>query len=401
MPDIPDQSNQVDPDIQPPANPDPNPNHIEVVPVVHDNEDGNGGTPPSGVPDGDNALVAQLVRGLTQALKPTMTSHTERDATATVVGNRRPYKKVSAFSSARPTDWLNWRHHFLQVVRINGWSDLEQRQQAAAAMEGEALSYTRDINPEPDVQHPSEYTIEDLLAEYEEVFMPRSESDTVVAEFNCAKQKADEDILRWSTRLRTLFIRSYPEENPDGVLLINRFVLGLRDKEVVSYVHENQPTSYFEARELAQRKAATKAFVHSSWQSTHGRSPGVGQVGNEGQVGNVAGKGRGQRMRERALRYGGIPQTPMPHLLKKKPACYFCESEDHVQVDCAAYKAARNRQAAPAARGARGGGRGGGRGWRGQRPSRPGGARVGAIPALEEEGVAEHAEEADTTEKGN
>ncbi len=36
-------------------------------------------------------------------------------------------KKVSAFSSAIPTEWLVWKKHFQTVAQINGWNDLRQR----------------------------------------------------------------------------------------------------------------------------------------------------------------------------------------------------------------------------------------------------------------------------------
>lgn len=264
-------------------------------------------------------------------------------------------RKVSTYTEATPGTWLVWRKHFRTVATINNWADLRQRREAAASMDGQAGKLVRDIEIEPILPAGAPaFTIDNLLTAYENQFMPPQESDLAISAFESATQMADETPILWAARCKELYVRAYPAGGPNDRALINRFNLGLADRDVATYVHEQRPLTFDAASTAAQQKTASKQFLTAQW-----RGGGRGQ--NRGGVGGI--NGIDNRWSE-----GG-------------PRCWFCQKKGHGQKNCTSYRTAAQAAQKKAGTAGTGGGNrrfgGGGRG-------RGGGNQVASIPPQEE-----------------
>ena len=219
-------------------------------------------------------------------------------------------KKVSLYSEATPASWLVWKKHFQVVATINEWNDERQRRELAASMEGQAGRLVRGIA----VDQVPAVNINQLLQQFEEKFMPAVESDLAVATFESAQQLADETPIVWSARCSELYLRAYPNGDPNSRILINRFTVGLIDREIASFVHEQRPQTYANATTAAQTKTASKMFIQAQWKGGGGRAKGgLNAIGD------------------------GITAVAK----KKKVTngrCFFCGEKGHLRRDCEEYQ---------------------------------------------------------------
>jgi hypothetical protein len=171
--------------------------------------------------------------------------------------------RLKAFSSTDAVEWMSWKTHYLKVCKINAWPNIRRVREARAAMAEKAARHTADIVPvyvadlaaNPPVQIT---TWQDLIARYQEKFMPPAAGVYSGAEYNIAKQISSEDVGGWHARLRDLYNRAYPVEEVDHNLpLIEKFVTQLINKEVGKFVFERDPATFAAALALAQTKTAT------------------------------------------------------------------------------------------------------------------------------------------------
>ncbi len=189
-------------------------------------------------------------------------------------------KKVSPFSTARPSDWLSFKRHFINVGGINHWNDPRCRRELAASMEGEAARLTRDL----DVMSPDYGDWEDLLAAFEAKFVPPVESDLAASAFETAVQEEHETPTLWAARLTELFMHAYPAD-ADNIALeavnarikIHRFTAGLRDPDVARYVHEQRALEFDDAVAAAQARTASNQFMMAQWGGARGGRRGGGR----------------------------------------------------------------------------------------------------------------------------
>ena len=250
----------------------------------------------------------EVIPGLNQAQVQALVG-----AITTAMGGRGG-RKVSSYTEATPSSWLVWKKHFRTVAEINEWGDLRQRREAAAAMEGQAGRLVRDIEVNPAA---GGRNIDQLLTLYENQFMPASESDLAIAAFEAASQSPEETPILWAARCRELFQRAYPAGGLDDRALINRFTVGLADREVALYVHEDAPATYNAASEAAQRKTASKQFIQAQWKNTGVGRKGFHSIGIEGSNG-------GQEVAKKRNN---------PNIV-----CHFCKGRGHIQRNCPEYK---------------------------------------------------------------
>lgn len=162
------------------------------------------------------------------------------------------------------------------------------------------------------------------------------ESDLAIAAFESAVQDAKETPILWGARAKELYTRAYPLQNVNDRVCINRFVVGLKDKEVAMYVHEQRPQTFEEANTQAQAKTASKQFLQSQWQ---GR--GADHGGRGAHISNIDGK-KGNNAGNRTF------------------GCWFCGDPAHMRKDCPDYKKTSKelRDKRKAAQGQKGGGGG-------------------------------------------
>jgi hypothetical protein len=137
--------------------------------------------------------------------------------------------RLKAFSSTNAVELMSWKTHYLKVCEINSWPNIRWVREARAAMAEKAARHTADVVPvyvadlaaNPPVQIT---TWQDLIARYQEKFMPAAAGVYSRAEYNIAKQISLEDVGGWHARLRDLYNRAYPGEEVDNNLpLIENF----------------------------------------------------------------------------------------------------------------------------------------------------------------------------------
>lgn len=126
-------------------------------------------------------------------------------------------------------------------------------------MRGEAATMTNDL------QVADFHGINPMLNAFEARFIPAAEGSLMRAEFRTTKQKPGESLLKFHTRMRTLFVRAYPNEAiPINRHLIDTFVAGIADPAIKMYVLDRTPDTYAEALTHAQTKEANLLTYQAS-----------------------------------------------------------------------------------------------------------------------------------------
>jgi len=255
-------------------------------------------------------------------------------------------KKLPAFSSGLPDDWVAWKATFKNVANLKAWEEDAKKNQLVAAMEGNAVRAVSHIDPAHNPARLNQpYTSRELMDAYDKTFMPVAASHLALTQYNMAKQGAGEAILSWHTRLRELFTRAYPakaDHSDTDEDLINKFVLGLAHPVVRDRTWDSHPYTFSLALETATSKAAgvlimrqTAGFGRGGG-SNDGAVLGITETGAVADLAALDGAGGGNPAR------GGRPLE-----------CFVCRSRDHLKRDCP-----------DRAKGRRGGG--GGSSWRGR-----------------------------------
>jgi hypothetical protein len=213
---------------------------------------------------------------------------------------------------------MAWRRHVEAVAAINDWDDNRTMLEVQAGLEGQAANVTGhiDINDFPNAHA--------LLEAVEEIFLPAAQSQLALGAFEVAQQVEGEPVMEWHARIRELFMRAYPGEDPNGSRnLTKTFSLGLAAEDVQEWVWEMQPNTFQEALVLANNKAAAMAMVA---QARTARSSGKSQLAK-------------QQFKLSALT--GQPSQGKGSFVKGGPrTCFFCKEAGHFQRECPLLKKA-------------------------------------------------------------
>ena len=297
-------------------------------------------------------------------------------AAAAVAHN--PTMKIPPLMEATPEAFLQWRRNATLAVALNNFDPQRARAAVAMSIQGEPFRLTSHINlrlhevPCPPV---AEYF--DTL---QTVFVPESGTQQSRHHFQTAYQLPEETVMGFHSRLRTLFIRAYPNDIPEASpILMDRFIEGLADKEVAKMVYFNQPHTYAECLAAADRLEAGQHLVDGV------RSP----------AGNVGAIRRGRSLPP--LPAANQRSPPQPGAARRDLICFNCQGKGHFQSDCPSPIQDRDGFARPAQppvhnRGGRGRGaarsRGGGRSTpnsnAGRAPPQGSQRRVAAMGRLED-----------------
>lgn len=212
--------------------------------------------------------------------------------------------KIWPFSSVNAADWIRYRRRFLEVKTVNRWTDETAKSQLVISFEGGAADATGHL------QGIEDETFNEYLLRCDNAFL--STSDMVAAKhaFQTTIQAAKESGLLWHNRIRGLFIRGYPNEDPEtSTFLINRYVMGTRHAYVREKLAEGDPLTLRDALAIVSRgesvlsvRAAT-ALIHG----VHSLSEPTG-----GEANAMSRKGR----------------RPMGN------GCWNCGIEGHIRIDC-------------------------------------------------------------------
>lgn len=213
-------------------------------------------------------------------------------------------KRLTVFASGEPTEWRTWRRNFETISIINGWNDIRQRREAAAAMEGAAALAIQDID------HENEPNIDHQLNEYENRFIPQAAGRLARAEFYESSQKATETIIQWHTRLRELFSRAYPARNvANDEQIIDQFVNNLLDSNIQSHVLDAAPNTYAAALDAAQSKMANQLILTKT-------------------------TGKGMHNVTKNIERTGIHYAQPTKDRRNDVKCWYCRREGHPRHEC-------------------------------------------------------------------
>jgi hypothetical protein len=269
----------------------------------------------------DPAALAQLLA----ACQP------QPHAAGAIAPERAGFTRLKAFSSTDAVEWMSWKTHYLEVCEINAWPNIRQVREARAAMSEKAARHMADVVPvyvpDPAAVPPVLVTTwQDLIARYQEKFMPAAAGVYSRAEYNIAKQISSEDVGGWHARLCDLYNRAYPGQEVDNNLpLIEKFVTQLINKEVGKFVFERDPKTFAGALVLAQIKTATDVTFKSA-----SRGASIHSFTKPSKNGvNYTGKGRGGR-RSGRRKSGGSPERREGEASK----CWICNSASHQRAKC-------------------------------------------------------------------
>ncbi len=190
-------------------------------------------------------------------------------------------KRLPAFSSAEPDDWIPWKNVFKTTVVIRGWDDVTARNHLANSMEGQANLRTSHIDifaDNPATRNP--WTASELLAAYNAVFLPEFGGQLARAHFKVAKQNDKETIQQWHARLRTLHSRADPNADTEMSLdLQEQFISGLRHPVVKDRTYNDFPRTYTEALHSATNREAALTVLNPSAMKAHNpNSPSLSQL---------------------------------------------------------------------------------------------------------------------------
>ncbi len=220
-------------------------------------------------------------------------------------GNKR---KLPEYTSGDPLQWLEWRVTYENIRTLNNWVENDVCvAQIKAAMGGYAAVAVQGINH----ADPGE-----LLNLYEAKFVTAAGSVQARQMFVSAKQQHNESITAWHTRVRTLYRRADVNANLETTKeLIDRFIFGLENRDVLEKTLDAQPANMTEALAQATAKAANVACMAE--QAGKKPPPGLNAMG--GSVDNADGaKGGGAYTADK----------------KQKMKCFKCQEFGHFKREC-------------------------------------------------------------------
>ena len=231
----------------------------------------------------------------------------ERSPTST---SSRPHNaKILDFSNLPGENFLAWRSQFQVIANYHRWTDEEAKQLAYAYMKGMALESVMDVRltgPE---------TIGEILDEYQNRFLPESDSQILRAQFTCVVQLPNESVQKLHARMRVLYHLAYPDPNTrNEVYLTEKFINALNNCEVQNYVRRRKPPTYTKALHIANEETS---FLLMDL-ATH--APSCFQAPIPGDNSFIA-----------ALK-AGCAETGKASTSRRK--CYYCDEEGHFMERC-------------------------------------------------------------------
>ncbi len=192
----------------------------------------------------------------------------------------------------------------LTTIEINGWSNVTARREMAVCITGEARDLISSVNLVGAVQLNQDFR--PVLQDIENLIIPSCDSDMTRAQLVSAKQEPNEDILKWRSRIRTLWMRAHPTqtvaESEDNRDPIDLFLKGLARESTKTQTWAFLPRSLTAA---AQRAQNIEAGAHIFGTFSSGSSPSIST------------------------------------LQDKKWMCLACEKPGHILKDCQMWKAFR------------------------------------------------------------
>lgn len=259
----------------------------------------------------------QKVEALTKALAQTFR------AKPTVVKSSAKEHESAKLSDTTPENWITFKDNFLTTAALNEWTDSRAKLKLKAALRDDAAKAVQHISI------PEGWSLDRLLLAYEEVFIHPAGVDLAQAELERAKKKSGETLLAFHTRLRYLFIRAYPREQPEHSKRLKDLFSTQLGSLAMSKELRTSPSyraeTYTGLLTRAQDIEAAFQTLQEAYKGHRGvhalllqdepettDSEGIHALGNAGN----------SRANDRRSRAGGPPR------------CHACDSEDHLLRQC-------------------------------------------------------------------
>ena len=221
--------------------------------------------------------------------------------------------KPNKFSHTQGENFLAWRAQFQAIAVYNRWSDDEAKTVALAHMVGLALEAIIDIN----AKNPLE-SLESFLDQYQNRFLPKSESQVLRTQFNYIVQLPTESVQKLHSRLRVLYHLAYPNpKDRSEITLVERYIQALNNRVVQSHVRRRKPQTYSDALDCAQEETS---FVLLDNLTHAPGGPQQPQPSDTSFVGAIRGRP--------ALRGGANRTTPSGR------QCFYCGEVGHMKEKC-------------------------------------------------------------------
>jgi len=259
--------------------------------------------------------------------------------------------KAPKFISCDPEEFLIWREAFLAATSIHDWDDSRLRQEARAAMQGQALAAVKDIPTNH--QRPCQ-PVDQLLDLYQARFVTPAATDAARSNFDQVRQRPGETVNLWALRVRTAFARAHPEVPEDQInqqaALKTRFIQGMSNHAMGLDVWKTRPADFDAALDMA----------------THLVNQPLFEKGLKNSISSI----------EEPSKEDDATDAQITAIQDPNMECYFCHKKGHAQRDCNLLNRARKLIGG---RGGKGGGSGAsGRGRGGSSSGRGSGGRGGS-----------------------
>lgn len=197
---------------------------------------------------GANDFAAALVQAIDR-LRP-LQMNEQPGGQPNQAGQLKPPK----LESLDPESFLVWKRNFLDTAVLNNWDVNRAKLTARAALSGEAAAacHTIDLGD-------NQRTLENLLDDYENRILTPAASTMAESLFEQASQAPGESVNKFHARLRSLFVRAFPNLLPEVENrreLIKRFLAGLKDGQIRLHAKSQNPQTYTAACEAASQYEA-------------------------------------------------------------------------------------------------------------------------------------------------
>ena len=262
--------------------------------------------------DGDDLDAGQKVDALTAALKSSFSSLGR--------GSRATKEHESAkLTGTDPESWITFKDNFLTTSQLNEWTPKRAKLKLKAAVRDEAARAVQHIKMNP------EWTLAQALSAYEEVFIHPAGVELAQAELERARKKADETLLAFHTRLRYLFLRAYPEEEPETSKKLKDLFSTQLSSLALSKELRTSPTYRQEKYTTLLTRAQDIEATYKTLQDAYKQNRGIHAiqlyddevVSNDATVNALAGSKPDRAGTDRG-----------------KPRCHACDAEDHLLRQC-------------------------------------------------------------------
>ena len=220
--------------------------------------------------------------------------------------------RLQSYGNLPGENFISWRSHFMDMVGLNRWNTAEAKSFAFNAMRGRAQEFVMDISTKI-----ASESLEDFLNHYQARFLPAARSQMLRAQFAHVRQQPNESVQSLHSRMRVLYLLAYPDvEDQSRVMLIERFISALNNRDVQNFVRRRKPRTFEEALEVA---AEETSFVLLDLAS---HTPGGLQQPTQSDTSVLAA-------------IGARSFNPQGNRTSDK-RCFYCEEEGHVRGNCPA-----------------------------------------------------------------